>query len=57
VVCGAFCACVTVASAKRLTHIIDPRIRNDIVGPSWNCRSTTALNPRGAVFSSVILCQ
>jgi hypothetical protein len=27
------------------------------VGPSWNCRSTTALNPRGAVFSSVILCQ
>lgn len=59
VVCGAFCACVTVASAKRLTHITDPRIRNDIVGPSWNCRSTTALNPRGAVFSSVIsaLCQ
>jgi len=59
VVCGAFCACVTVASAKRLTHITDPRIRIDIVGPSWNCRSTTALNPRGAVFSSVIsaLCR
>ena len=53
-ICGAFCACATVASAKRLTHITDPRIRNDIVGPSWNCRSTTALNPRGAVFSSVI---
>jgi len=59
VVCGAFCACVTVVSAKRLTHITDPRIRIDIVGPSWNCRSTTALNPRGAVFSSVIsaLCR
>src|SRR5262249_35940838 len=54
VVCGAFCPCVTVASAKRLTHVTDPRIRNDIVGPSWNCRSTTALNPRGAAFSSVV---
>ena len=54
VVCGAFCPCVTVASAKRLTHVTDPRIRNDIVGPSWNCRSATALNPRGAVFSSVV---
>ena len=54
VVCGAFCPCVTVASAKRLTHVTDPRIRNDIVGPSWNCRSTTALSPRGAVFSSAV---
>src|SRR5262249_37078075 len=54
VVCGAFCPCVTVASAKRLTHVTDPRIRNDIGGPSWNCRSTTALNPGGAVFSSVV---
>src|SRR5262249_15154081 len=54
VVCGAFCPCVTVASAIRLMHVTDPRIRNDIVGPSCNCRSTTALNPRGAVFSSVV---
>src|SRR5689334_19673014 len=55
VVCGAFCPCVmTVASAKRLTHVTDPRIRIDIVGPSWICRSTTALNPGGAVFSSVV---
>src|SRR5262249_37763666 len=54
VVCGAFCACVPVARAKRLTRITDPRIRNDTVGPSWNCRSITALNPRVAEFSSVI---
>jgi hypothetical protein len=54
VVCGAFCTCVTIASAKRLAHIPDPRIRNDILGPPSNCRSTTAVNPSGAVFSSVI---
>jgi hypothetical protein len=35
VVCAAFCACVTIASAKRLAHITDPRIGNDIVGGSF----------------------